>query len=254
MRHPYHLVEPSPWPILVSLNLLFSLLGLVSFLNGYLYSLYTSQFSLILVVIITLLWMYDIITESLYMGTHSISVSKGLLLGFILFVVTEAMLFFSLFWAYFHSALHPADVIWPPVGIDLINPWSVPLLNTLLLLFSGVAATWSHHAFIARQRSTSINSLIIGIILGIIFVALQGFEYYNSSYDITDSVYSSAFYVLTGFHGIHIMVGLSFLAAVLYRLIFYHTPNVFFDIAMLYWHFVDIIWLFLFVLIYYMSY
>ena len=254
MRHPYHLVEPSPWPMLLSLNLLFSLIGLVSYLNGYLYSLLTFRLSFFTVTLIFIFWIYDIISESLYMGFHSFKVSKGLILGFLLFVITELMLFFSLFWAYFHSALNPTEIVWPPIGIDLINPWSIPLLNTILLLYSGVAATWAHHAFLAEKRTESVNSLNLGIILGLIFVILQGFEYYNSSYDITDSVYSSAFYLLTGAHGFHVIVGIIFLTVVSYRNYLYHTPSVVFDLSLLYWHFVDLVWIILFILIYYMSY
>lgn len=254
MRHPYHLVEPSPWPILLSINLLFSLIGLVAYLNGYLYSLLTLKISSFLVFLLILFWLYDIISESLYMGFHSFKVSRGLILGFLLFVVTELMLFFSFFWAYFHSALNPTDLIFPPIGIDLINPWSIPLLNTILLLYSGIAATWAHHAFLSKERNQTINGLLISIVLGLIFLLFQIFEYYNSTYDITDSVYSSAFYLTTGAHGLHILFGLSFLLAVLYRVYLYHLPYIIFDLSLLYWHFVDVIWLFLFILIYYMSY
>lgn len=254
MRHPYHLVEPSPWPILLSLNLLFSLIGLVSYLNGYLYSLLTFRLSFFTVFLLFIFWMYDIISESLYMGFHSFKVSKGLILSFLWFVVTELMLFFSLFWAYFHSAFCPDDFVWPPIGIDLINPWSIPLLNTILLIYSGVAATWGHHEFLAKNRKESLISLNIGIFLGIIFVILQAFEYYNSSYDITDSVYSSAFYLLTGAHGFHVMVGLIFLSVVSYRNYLYHSPSTIFDLSLLYWHFVDIVWIVLFIFIYYMAY
>jgi cytochrome c oxidase subunit 3 len=259
MRHPYHLVEPSPWPLLISLNLLFSLIGLTAYLNGYMLSLITFKLSFFNVFIIFLFWIYDIISESLYMGFHSFKVSKGLIIGFLLFVLTEIMLFFSLFWAYFHSALNPTDLIWPPVGIDLINPWSIPLLNTVLLLYSGVAATWAHHEFLSsasssKVRSQALLSLNIAILLGLIFVALQGFEYYHSTYDITDSIYSSAFYLTTGMHGFHVIVGVSLLIAISYRLYTYHNPTIFFDLALIYYHFVDVVWIGLFILIYYLAY
>jgi len=254
MRHPFHLVEPSPWPILLTFNLLFSFISFVAYLNGYMYSLLNLKIGISLVTLIILLWFYDIITESLYMGFHSFKVSKGLILAFLLFVITEIMLFFSLFWAYFHSGLNPRDIVWPPIGIDLVNPWSIPFLNTLLLLYSGVAATWAHHEFLALNKNNSLYALILSISLGIIFFLLQIFEYLYSSFDITDSVFSSAFFLLTGTHGFHVIIGVSFLIVVLFRLYYFHNPTIFFDLALIYYHLVDIVWIALFIFIYYMSY
>ena len=172
MRHPYHLVESSPWPLLISLNLLFLLLGLLSSINGYLNSGFTLILSLIMVLYILYLWLIDIVSESLYMGYHSNYVSKGLILGFLYFLLTEIMLFFSFFWTYFHFALNPLNLIWPPIGIDLINPWSIPLLNTFLLFYSGIAATYAHHIYLSNQRNLSLNWLMLSIIIGLIFTFL----------------------------------------------------------------------------------
>jgi len=255
MRHPYHLVEQSPWPILVSLNLLFLLISFVSYLNGYLYGYLNLKIAFTLVLTISLFWIYDIITESLYMGYHSFKVSKGLILGFIFFILTEIMLFFSLFWAYFHSALSPTDLIWPPVGIDLINPWSIPFLNTFLLLYSGVAATWAHHDYLSFNKDSKfILALGISIILGVIFIFLQGYEYYYSTFDISDSVYSSSFYLLTGTHGVHTIIGVLLLVFVFIRLYMNNNPLTYFDLALIYYHLIDVVWLVLFTTIYYMSY
>ena len=254
MRHPFHLVEPSPWPIFIAFNLLFFLIGFVSLLNGYLLAIYTYLFSFSMVLLVFSLWLYDIITESLYLGSHSYKTLRSLVLGFLFFLLTEVMLFFSLFWAYFHSALNPTFLIWPPIGISLVNPWAIPLLNTFLLLFSGVAITYSHHSFISYQRHNTIVWLSLGIILGIIFFILQVLEYFSSSFDITDSVYGSAFFMLTGGHGLHVIVGMIFLSVVLFRLVSYSNPNIIFDLAVLYWHLVDVVWIFLYVLIYYMAY
>jgi len=254
MRHPFHLVEQSPWPILLSLNLLFTLLSLVSYLNGYNHSLINVRLGIVLLTLIILLWFYDIITESLYMGFHSFAVSKGLILAFFLFLATEVLLFVSFFWGYFHSAFNPTDLIWPPVGVELINPWSIPFLNTLLLLYSGIAATWAHHSFISSDRVSSLKGLSISIFLGVIFFILQLFEYFNSTYDISDSVYSSAFYLLTGMHGFHVVVGVSLIIAVFIRLYLHQNPTVFYDLALIYYHFIDIVWIALFILIYYMAY
>lgn len=254
MRHPYHLVEPSPWPFLISLNLLFFMLGFVSIFGGYSNSVSTYFFSLFMVISILLFWLYDIFSESFYLGSHPNAASKALISGFLLFVLTEVMLFFSLFWGYFHSALNPNFLVWPPIGIELINPWGVPLLNTLLLFYSGVAATLAHHYFISQNKKGSEFYLGIGIILGIFFVILQGYEYYHSSFDIADSIYGSSFFMLTGLHGFHVITGLIFLSIIWFRLLKGHIPNVIFDLGLLYYHFLDLVWILLFILIYYLAY
>lgn len=254
MRHPYHLIEPSPQPLLISLNLLFFLIGFVAYMTGYLYSLYSFFISFIMIVFLITLQLYDIITESLTLGFHSFKVSRGLIYGFLLFILTEIMLFFSFFQGYFHSAFNPTELVQPPIGIDLINPQSIPLLNTFLLLYSGISATQGHHSFIAKNRNSTLLSLGIGIILGLIFVLLQGFEYYNSPFDISDSSYSSTFFMLTGLHGFHVIVGVGFLLVTQIRIAFYHRPHVLFDLSMLYYHLVDLIQILLFILIYYMAY
>jgi cytochrome c oxidase subunit 3 len=254
MRHPFHLVEQSPWPLFISLNLLFLLIGVITNITGYMYGNYTLILSFINVLFILINWFIDIITESLYLGYHSYKVSRGLILGFINFILTEIMLFFSLFWAYFHSALNPFYLVWPPIGIDLINPWSIPFLNTFLLLYSGIFITYAHHIFIANNRKISLNWLGIGIFLGFIFILLQLFEYTYSSYDISDSVYSSSFFLLTGFHGFHVIFGIIFLSTVWFKILKYHNCDLTFNLSVLYWHLVDIVWIILFILIYYMSY
>jgi len=254
MRHPFHLVEQSPWPLFISLNLLFFLIGFVSLLHGFLYGLSTYFFSFFMVLTIFISWFYDIITESLYLGSHSYKTIRSLILGFLLFLLTEVMLFFSLFWGYFHNALNPTSLVFPPVGIELVNPWAIPLLNTTLLLFSGVAITYSHHSFLAFKRTETVAWLGVGIFLGIIFTFLQGVEYFSSSFDITDSSYGSAFFMLTGGHGLHVIVGMIFLSVAFIRLVNFTNPHVVFDLAVLYWHFVDLVWIILFILIYYMCY
>ena len=254
MRHPYHLVEESPWPLLISLNLLFSLTGFVSLLNGHLLSKYTSFISFILVLVILYFWLRDIIYESLYLGFHSYKVLRSLLIGFLFFLLTEIMLFFSLFWAYFHSALNPTFLVWPPIGIFLINPWAIPLLNTILLFYSGVLATVAHHSFLSYSRKDTLNYLLASIILGFFFFFLQLLEYFSSTFDITDSVYGSSFFLLTGFHGAHVIFGLTFLITIYLRSLNYNNPTLLFDLGFLYYHLVDIVWILLFILIYYLAY
>lgn len=227
---------------------------MVGILSGYNNSNKLLLINLLMVIYILYLWLNDIIIEGYYMGNHSVNVSSSLVLGFVLFVLTEIMLFFSLFWSYFHSALNPYYLVWPPIGIELINPWSIPLLNTFLLLYSGIISTYAHHSYINGNRSNTITGLIITIILGFIFFILQLYEYIHSTYDISDSVYGSSFFMTTGAHGLHIVVGVIFMTITLFRIYKFHNPIFLFDCTMIYWHFVDIVWIGLFILIYYMSY
>lgn len=254
MRHPYHILSPSPWPFLISINLLSFLISCIGLFSGYNYSLNLIIITFIMVIGIFYLWLYDIIIESNYIGLHSNNVSRSLIIGFILFILTEVMLFFSFFWAYFHSALNPYYLIWPPIGIDLINPWSIPLLNTFLLLYSGIIATWAHHNFINKNRSNTLIGIIITIFLGLLFFIFQLFEYFTSTFSITDSVYGSSFFLLTGLHGLHVIIGLLFFVFTFIRIKNYHSPSLLFDLSLLYYHFVDIVWIGLYILIYYMAY
>jgi cytochrome c oxidase subunit 3 len=191
-----------------------------------------------------------------YQGYHTQLVKRGITIGFILFVISEVFFFISIFWGYFHSALAPTvelGSLWPPKGIEALNPWEIPLLNTVILLSSGATVTWAHYALIEGDRSSSIKALILTIILAILFTGLQGYEYYNASFTIADGIYGSCFYFGTGFHGLHVIVGTTFLIVCFIRLINYHftdTHHIGFESAILYWHFVDIVWLFLFISIY----
>jgi cytochrome c oxidase subunit 3 len=215
-------------------------------------------FTLILLVMIV--WWRDVIREASFEGRHTIIVQRGLKMGMILFICTEVFFFFSFFWAFFHSALGPAielGAAWPPTGIVALNPFEVPLLNTAILLSSGATVTWSHHALIAGDRKNAILALIITIVLGLVFTALQALEYYEASFSIADSVYGSTFYVATGFHGLHVIIGTLFLIVCLLRMINHHyTQNHHngYEAAIFYWHFVDYVWIFLFITIYWWGY
>lgn len=202
------------------------------------------------------LWWRDVIAEGSYLGNHTIAVQKGLNMGIILFIVSEALLFFAIFWAFFHSALSPTVELggqWPPLGIEAINPFELPLLNTVLLLSSGITVTYAHHSLIGGNRKGAIYGLIATIILAIVFTLFQGIEYSVSSFTISDGVFGSCFYFGTGFHGMHVIVGTLFLAVGLWRLVSYHltdTHHLGYEGAILYWHFVDVVWLFLFGVVY----
>ena len=177
---PFHLVTPSPWPILVSFSLLTTTLGAVSYFHGYLYGGSILSLGLILTISGMGLWLKDVTTEATLLGDHTKEVVTGLVYGIVLFIVSEAFAFLSIFWAFFHSALVPTIEIgnvWPPVGIEPLNPFAIPLLNTLLLLSSGATITFGHHALLAQKREAAIFGTLLTIILAIIFTALQGFEY-----------------------------------------------------------------------------
>lgn len=204
-----------------------------------------------------IVWWRDVIREATFEGQHTLEVQRGLKEGMILFIVSEAMLFFAFFWAYFHSSLSPSvelGAIWPPTGIEVLNPWHVPLLNTAILLSSGATVTWAHHALIARRsRAETIQGLGLTIFLGLIFTGLQGMEYYEASFTIADSVYGATFYSTTGLHGIHVIIGTLFLTVCFFRLLNYHyTTNhhLGLEAAILYWHFVDYVWLLVFICYY----
>lgn len=202
-------------------------------------------------------WFRDVISEGTYLGNHTSAVQRGLNLGVALFIASEALFFLAIFWAFFHSALSPTVELgaqWPPLGIEAINPFELPLLNTVILLSSGVTVTYAHHSLIQGNRSGVIYGLIATIILAIVFTALQGIEYTVSSFTISDSVFGSTFYFGTGFHGLHVIIGTLFLGVGFWRVLAYHSTDnhhLGLESGILYWHFVDIVWLFLYVSVYY---
>lgn len=203
------------------------------------------------------LWWRDVISEGTYLGNHTLAVQRGLNMGVALFIVSEALFFLAIFWAFFHSALSPTVELgaqWPPMGIDAINPFELPLLNTVILLSSGVTVTYAHHSLIQGNRSGVLNGLLVTVILAIVFTGFQGVEYTVSSFTLSDGAFGSSFYFGTGFHGLHVIVGTAFIAVGLWRVLAYHSTenhHLGMESAILYWHFVDVVWLFLFVSIYY---
>nr|YP_008081025.1 cytochrome c oxidase subunit III [Hydra sinensis]AGE65898.1 cytochrome c oxidase subunit III [Hydra sinensis] len=252
--HPFHLVNPSPWPFCLSLGILYLTLNIVAYFHkGYLYPL---LLSLIIIIVFIIFWFVDISYESNIEGNHTITVLSGLKIGFILFITSEILFFVSFFWAFFHSSLSPSveiGVNWPPIGIIPLNPYSIPLLNTIILLSSGVSITWAHHNLIEGNKNQTTKGLLLTICLGLIFTIFQILEYYESSFSISDSVYGSVFFVATGFHGLHVIIGTIFLITCLIKLNNFHFTNSHhftFESASWYWHFVDVIWLFLYISIY----
>jgi cytochrome c oxidase subunit 3 len=255
--HPFHLVSPSPWPLNTSISLLFltctASLSMHNYVNAYIY-LYLS---IIMLVSSMAFWFRDVISESTYIGDHTNAVQRGINIGVLLFIISEALFFLSVFWAFFHSSLTPTIELgcsWPPAGIEPVNPFELPLLNTALLLSSGSTVTYSHHSHIHKNREGMLWGLIATVLLALIFTSFQYVEYSVSSFTFSDGIFGSSFFFGTGFHGLHVIVGAIFLGTSLWRNHAYHSTDhhhVGFESGILYWHFVDVVWLFLYVSVYY---
>jgi len=254
--HQFHLVDPSPWPLVASIGALCLTSGLVLYMQKMIggFILAVTGFCLVLLVMYT--WWRDIVREATFEEQHTIAVQRGLRLGMILFIVSEVMFFFAFFWGFFHSSLSPVfniGGVWPPQSIVTIGTYSVPLTNTLLLLSSGATVTWAHHSIILGAKRHVIISMFYTIFLASLFTYFQGLEYVTAPFDISDGIYGSCFYMATGFHGFHVLVGTIALAISFVRIIFgQQTTNHHFgfESAIWYWHFVDVVWLFLFINIY----
>ena len=254
IRQPFHLVEFSPWPITGSIGALLLTSGLAIWFHGY--SLICFTLGLIIILLTIIQWWRDVIREGTYLGFHTSLVTKGLRWGIILFIASEVLFFFAFFWAFFHSSLAPTPELgcsWPPAGIYPLNPFAIPLLNTAVLLASGVTVTWAHHSLIESDRKETIIALLCTVILGGYFTVLQAIEYFEAPFTIADRVYGSTFFVATGFHGLHVLIGSSFLLVCLIRTILfqYSSGHHFgFEAAAWYWHFVDVVWIFLYLCVY----
>lgn len=253
-NHPFHLVEVRPWPILGAFSAIITIIGLIKWFH-----IYNSQLFIIgilTIIIIIYQWWRDITRERTFQGHHTFIVTMGLRWGIILFITSEVFFFISFFWGFFHRRLSPTPELginWPPKGIIPFNPIQIPLLNTLILLTSGLTVTWAHHRLIENNHKQATQRLILTVILGIYFSILQGFEYIEAPFTIRDATYGSAFFIATGFHGIHVIIGTTFLLICFLRLINNHFSQIHhfgFEAAAWYWHFVDVVWLFLYTSIY----
>nr|AZZ71404.1 cytochrome c oxidase subunit III [Holbrookia lacerata] len=252
--HAYHMVNPSPWPLTGAIAALLMTSGLAVWFH---FNSTTLMNTGLIVLFLTMYqWWRDIIREGTFQGHHTNPVQKGLRYGMILFITSEVFFFLGFFWAFYHSSLAPTPELggsWPPSGIHPLNPFEVPLLNTAVLLASGVTVTWAHHSIMEGKRKEATQALFLTILLGLYFTALQAMEYYEAPFTISDSVYGTTFFVATGFHGLHVIIGSSFLIVCLIRQTLFHftTNHHFgFEAAAWYWHFVDVVWLFLYVSIY----
>ena len=307
VKHDYHLVNPSPWPLVGSAAATVLMIGAVMWMksganeSGLVLGPASSPFIAIkgswlfflglAGILITFFgWWRDVIKESLAGENTSTVVRLGLRYGMVLFIASEVMFFAAWFWAFFGAALfpgagdpillpdgsqvlntagepafsgndgrvHATGAVWPPVGVEPLNPWGLPLINTLVLLLSGTTVTWAHHAIVHNDQKGFIQGLILTIVLGAFFTLLQGVEYYEAiAFDMFTfsggGIYGASFFMATGFHGLHVVIGTIFLAVCLFRGLAGHFTaerHFGFEAAAWYWHFVDVVWLFLFAFVY----
>lgn len=257
-NHDYHILPPSIWPFVVSVSAFIMLFGAVLWMHGS--GPWMFLIGLLGVLYVMYGWWSDVVKEA-NTGDHTPVVRIGLRYGVIMFIMSEAMFFVAWFWAFFKNALYPmgplspaVDGVWPPAGIETFDPWHLPLINTLILLCSGAACTWAHHAIAhENNRKDMIQGLAIAVALGIVFTGFQAYEYSHATFGFSGNVYGATFFMATGFHGFHVIVGTIMLFICMLRAMKGHfTPeaHVGFEAAAWYWHFVDAVWLFLFAAIY----
>jgi cytochrome c oxidase subunit III len=256
-KHPYHLVDPSPWPLIGALLAGTMFGGAVMFMHGVslgpVHGTWIMVAGFLGVLAIMAVWWRDVIREAVHEGHHTPVVQIGLRYGMALFIASEVMFFAAFFWAFFTSSLFPVGGIWPPKGIHPFNPWEIPFLNTLILLTSGTTVTWAHHALLENDRKGLVRGLGLTVILGLCFTGLQAWEYSHAAFGFKGGIYPSTFFMATGFHGFHVIIGTTFLTVCLIRAIkgqFKPDHHVGFEAAAWYWHFVDVVWLFLFICVY----
>jgi cytochrome c oxidase subunit III len=266
-NHPYHLVDPSPWPVVGAIAAGLFTVGMVFYMHdlpvfGHKFGLASIVPGVIGILGTMYFWWRDVVKEGEFQGHHSPVVQIGLRYGMALFIASEVMFFSAFFWAFFDFSLFPREAIdhvWPPKSITPLDPYAIPLLNTLILLTSGCTVTWAHHALIHDHRDGLIKGLWCTIGLGLLFTSIQAYEYIHAPFLFVGepsqgaTVYGSTFMMATGFHGFHVIVGTIFLIVCLVRAYKGHfkpQQHFGFEAAAWYWHFVDVVWLFLFTSIY----
>jgi cytochrome c oxidase subunit 3 len=258
LKQPYHLVNPSPWPLMGAFGAGLTVLGIV--LAAHYGDYIVLAIGAVIVLATMFFWWRDVIRESRTPGLHSAIVRLGLRYGMMFFITSEVMFFVAFFWAFFNFALFPSNVsglahpVWPPPGIHTMDPWHLPVLNTMLLLLSGTTITWAHHSLIERDKQGMMVGLGLTILLGLSFTCCQAIEYAHAPFKfVGGGIYPSVFFLATGFHGFHVIVGTIFLIVCWFRAKddqFTPERHFGFEAAAWYWHFVDVVWLFLFTCVY----
>jgi cytochrome c oxidase subunit 3 len=264
-NHDYHLVDPSPWPAIGASAAFILAVGAVIWMHGSSPAVALIGFAGVLYTMF--MWWRDVVKES-HKGDHTDVVSLHLRYGMLLFIASEVMFFVAWFWAFFDASLFSGDAmqaarfeatagVWPPKGIEVFDPWHLPLINTLILLTSGTTVTWAHHALLTNDRKGLKWGLALTIGLGLLFTSIQAYEYSHAAFafnrDNGGNIYGSTFFMATGFHGFHVIIGTIFLTVCLLRALKGHfrpEKHFGFEAAAWYWHFVDVVWLFLFACIY----
>ena len=253
-QNPWHISDPSPLPIIGSIAALTMAIGLIIFMHSGFYWVFVAGVALLIYVFYA--WWRQVILEAEVGKHHTPPVRTSLRISFLLFIASEVMFFFAFFWAFFHSSLPILNLVagpWPPEGIETLNSWDIPFLNTLILLTSGATVTIAHHAILDNDRAKMARYTLITVILGFIFLGFQAYEYHHAAFGLKDGIYPSTFYLATGFHGAHVFIGATFLLVCYFRILKGHfkpDQHIGFEAAAWYWHFVDVVWLFLFINVY----
>jgi cytochrome c oxidase subunit 3 len=257
LKQPYHLVDPSPWPLVGSVGGGLTVLGIIFIAHGH--GPLILFLGLATVLATMFFWWRDVVRESRTPGLHSAVVRLGLRYGMALFIASEVMFFVGFFWAFFHFALYPEHVlgtenpVWPPATVRTFDPFHLPFLNTMILLLSGTTVTWAHHCLIEGDKKGLVAGLVFTVLLGLSFTGFQVMEYSEAPFHFTGGIYPSVFFLATGFHGFHVIIGTIFLIVCTLRAAsdqFSPARHFGFEAAAWYWHFVDVVWLFLFICIY----